>query len=365
MVSLKDVKSLWIFGKGSFSVEAQDFLSGRSIQVLGVFDSQDFNKESLMAEIRNTNAITCPIVIAVFNHMDDPLDIIRDLRALGLRYFVSPAELVLSFPKEEFVKYFLTSKSVGMHDLEIEGFVRSKLEDKHSHDVLSGFLSYQIYGQFDSLLRSKSAEYQYLGESLPGIYSERWMSSDRSLAFLDLGAFDGDTLRTIMKRRGLKRDDRFLCIEPDKLSFNQLYDCVDSLGLASQVQCLNVGVGERNEYVNFSHYGSLASSVVHLDSLERVEDDGLIQVLTLNDLCAVFRPTHIKMDIEGAEQSAIRGGLSAIRKTRPHLAISIYHTPTDILEIPKILMQLLDDYSWFMRSYGAHGYDTIIYGLPN
>jgi FkbM family methyltransferase len=359
------VKSLWIFGKGSFSAEAQDFLRGKSIQVLGVVDSQDFNDESLIAKIRNTNSITCPIVIAVFNHIDDPLDIVRDLKALGLRFFVSPAELVLSFPMERFVKYFLTSKPVGMHDFETEDFVRSKLEDKHSHDVLSGFLSYQSYGQFDSLLRSMSAEYQYLGESLPGIYSERWMGSDRSLAFLDLGAFDGDTLRAIVKRRGLRRDDRFLCIEPDKLSFSALYKSVNSLGLVNQVQLLNVGVGERNEYVIFSHSASLASSAIHLDSSNTVDDDGLIQVLTLNDLCAVFRPTHIKMDIEGAEQSAIQGGLSVIRTTRPHLAVSIYHSPTDILQIPKLLMQLLDDYSWFMRSYGAHGYDTILYGLAN
>ena len=99
--------------------------------------------------------------------------------------------------------------------------------------------------------------------------------------------------------------------------------------------------------------------------MDIVEDDGYISVLTLDDLCVNFKPTHIKMDIEGAEASAIRGGLSVLSMVRPRLAISIYHTPTDILEIPKLLMTILENYSWFIRTYGAHGSDTIIYGLPN
>ena len=75
-------------------------------------------------------------------------------------------------------------------------------------------------------------------------------------------------------------------------------------------------------------------------------------------------PTHIKMDIEGAEMGALTGGAYTLIKHRPKLAISLYHRHRDIVEIPLYLMKLLPNYNWFIRCYGAHGYDTILYGIP-
>ena len=122
MANINHVKSVWIYGKGSFSGEIQRLLSGKSIQVLGVIDSEDLKKHSLIAEVRSANSSICPVVIAVFNHLDDPITIANDLVALGLRHLVSPAELFLSFPREDFGKYFLTSKAVGIHAFETENF---------------------------------------------------------------------------------------------------------------------------------------------------------------------------------------------------------------------------------------------------
>lgn len=45
----------------------------------------------------------------------------------------------------------------------------------------------------------------------------------------------------------------------------------------------------------------------------------------------------IKMDIEGAEMAALKGSEQAIRKHRPTLVISIYHSPEDFFDIKPML----------------------------
>jgi FkbM family methyltransferase len=49
------------------------------------------------------------------------------------------------------------------------------------------------------------------------------------------------------------------------------------------------------------------------------------------------RVDYIKMDIEGAEQRALRGGAATIGKYHPRLSLSAYHVPDDPVKIPEIV----------------------------
>jgi hypothetical protein len=62
---------------------------------------------------------------------------------------------------------------------------------------------------------------------------------------------------------------------------------------------------------------------------------------------------------------AMQGGIKSIQKIRPKIAVSLYHKSMDVIELSQILLNNLNDYSWFIRCYGANGYDTILYGVPN
>ena len=57
------------------------------------------------------------------------------------------------------------------------------------------------------------------------------------------------------------------------------------------------------------------------------------------------------MDIEGAEKRALTGGMGVLKRDRPLLAIAIYHSLEDIVEIPQLLMQQLTDYHFIVRSH--------------
>ncbi|MBX3021243.1 MAG: FkbM family methyltransferase [Bdellovibrionales bacterium] len=69
----------------------------------------------------------------------------------------------------------------------------------------------------------------------------------------------------------------------------------------------------------------------------------------------------IKMDIEGAEMMALRGGLETIIKYRPTLAISVYHKLIDFFEIPQEIDRLKLGYEFYLQHSTVHGDETVIF----
>ena len=55
------------------------------------------------------------------------------------------------------------------------------------------------------------------------------------------------------------------------------------------------------------------------------------------------------MDIEGAEKAALEGAEKTIKKYKPKLAISVYHNPEDIFEIPLLLKEYVSEYKLHFR----------------
>lgn len=69
----------------------------------------------------------------------------------------------------------------------------------------------------------------------------------------------------------------------------------------------------------------------------------------------------IKMDIEGAELPALKGGERTLRKFKPDLAIAIYHSLDDIVNIPLWLESLKLGYKFHLRHFTIHAEETILF----
>jgi FkbM family methyltransferase len=69
----------------------------------------------------------------------------------------------------------------------------------------------------------------------------------------------------------------------------------------------------------------------------------------------------IKMDIEGAETFALKGSIETIRKFKPKLAISVYHSLTDFFEIPKFIDELNLGYTFYLDHFTHMGGETVLY----
>jgi FkbM family methyltransferase len=72
----------------------------------------------------------------------------------------------------------------------------------------------------------------------------------------------------------------------------------------------------------------------------------------------------IKLDVEGAEPEVLRGMRETLAKHRPQLAISVYHWPEHMWELPLELMRSLPDYDFFLRHYSFGRWECILYAVP-
>lgn len=96
----------------------------------------------------------------------------------------------------------------------------------------------------------------------------------------------------------------------------------------------------------------------------KVSDNGSmkIQVTCLDDAVS-DGVTFIKLDVEGSEYQAILGAQNMIKKYKPKLAISIYHKPEDIWELPELILSLNEDYKFYLRHYSTAASETVLYAV--
>ena len=86
---------------------------------------------------------------------------------------------------------------------------------------------------------------------------------------------------------------------------------------------------------------------------------------TLDDYASkrLDRVDFIKMDIEGFELDAIEGASDLIQAHRPRLAISGYHKPEDLWEIPQKLKSLNPGYEFMFGHHSPVHWESVFYAV--
>ena len=106
-------------------------------------------------------------------------------------------------------------------------------------------------------------------------------------------------------------------------------------------------------------FASGRSDASHIEA----DAQDIIRIIAFDELFSDIPFDFIKMDIEGGEQDALFGMKKIIAARKPALAISLYHRPEDIFSIPLFLNQLNPDYSFYLRNYGEHAMETVLYAI--
>ena len=76
---------------------------------------------------------------------------------------------------------------------------------------------------------------------------------------------------------------------------------------------------------------------------------------------SIKKADFIKMDIEGAEQQALRGAEKSIRRFKPDMAITVYHSLEDFWQIPQYLVSLNLGYVFYLRHFTIHAEETVLF----
>ncbi len=93
------------------------------------------------------------------------------------------------------------------------------------------------------------------------------------------------------------------------------------------------------------------------------EDTREVKTTTVDDVRKeTGRPIQmIKLDVEGAEQAVLAGAAATLAEDRPKLAVAVYHSLEDLIEIPRRLAALDLGYEFFLDHTVPGPYETILF----
>jgi FkbM family methyltransferase len=175
--------------------------------------------------------------------------------------------------------------------------------------------------------------------------------------FVDCGAFDGDTFKTLLKYAGDSLE-RYWGFEPDPANLERLRATIaaTAIGQSGRAESLPYAIADQNGPLSFDATGDVGARVVEAGGIE-------VQCRRLDDVLASEQPTFIKMDIEGSELDAIAGARQILAAYRPACAVCVYHFQWHLWEVPLRLSAALAGHSVHLRSHAAT-YDVVCYAVP-
>jgi FkbM family methyltransferase len=225
--------------------------------------------------------------------------------------------------------------------------------DERSRAVYRGLIALRRSGTFEIPIQPQPDETQYFPSDVP-----HWLNG-RPLRFVDCGAYQGDTLEHLLGSHfQVEASAHF---EPDIRNFAGLAHFVrtrqrDVRGPVTLWPC---AVGDRSGAVRFQDGLQEASGI-------SAEGGTTVTAVALDDVLVGWRPTFIKMDIEGSEVEALHGAARVIAESRPSLAICVYHRPDHLWRIPLLLSSSgnMKGYRYYLRVHGFNGFDTVLYASP-
>lgn len=221
------------------------------------------------------------------------------------------------------------------------------LEDDKSKETLIAFLKGRTSGDF-----------KYFAKVLvePQYYQEDIIHLSDSETLVELGSYDGETLLQFLDIVN-RRYNRIYCFEPSEENVLKLKEaCRLENGHITVFEC---GAGDKEQTLLFREDPiSGASKIVEDEN----DADYSIRVDSVDHL--VDGPvSFIKMDIEGAELSALYGAKHIIQQYKPKLAVCVYHKKEDFLDIAEYLREIVPEYKLYLRHHTYCATDTVLYAV--
>lgn len=220
-----------------------------------------------------------------------------------------------------------------------------ELADQKSKETLQSFIMGRISGDQDYFINCMVPD-QY--------YPRDIMHFSEQEVMVECGANNGNTMLDFVHCVDSRYKHLFL-FEPDKDCVGQIQNIISKNNL-NNVTLIEKGAWREQTILTFAGDDSYGSGHVTESGEERIETDTI-------DSAVDIPPSFIKMDIEGAELNALRGGVDYIKDNSPKLAICVYHEKEDLLDIPEYIKSINPKYKFYMRHHNWGATETVLYAI--
>ena len=342
-------KPTWIFGAGNFGRDLAKILIDENYNLHGFIETKPKLNQLLGLPVLPWEQLTAEnkqaqLAIGIFNR-GMPLDGLHKLAEdSGFTDIFMPWDIYEKFGKSLGWRFWLSEPEVILNSLEAIKSSYDLLADDVSKKCLLDILSFRLGSNTDYASFSHS-ENQY--------FNQLTLSSlkERQIAYVDCGAYNGDTLAEISKEVDILEAWLF---EPDAQNFSDLVGNIKKMKI--NASCIPCGVSDKYEILTFNGGGE-GGAISKMGS-QRIVTVALDQILPIRKI------DFLKLDIEGAETQALRGAKEIIKRSRPVIALSLYHLPKDPWELPAVLQELCQDYNYFIRQHYFNSFESVLYAVP-
>ena len=316
----------------------------------------DCSRESVRQATENIRQINLNLKCIVLPCLDEGYAEINGLPVVALHEFdgrKTGAEFVLIYTEQQFRTMYEVFTRQGLETMILRNTstmsllydwiinrlpdlydAYSLLKDEDSKRTFLGFLT-------ASHATANMADYIFAPELQ--YFLRGFMPTVGDIA-IDGGAYDGATARDFTELGA-----KVYAFELDSKNYAQCVPSAQKYGFTIE----NLGLADKKQRINYSplaassrmaEQGTAQGEVIDLDSYVREHD--------------LPRVDYIKLDIEGAELSALHGARQSISKWKPKMAISLYHNPDDLHQIIPFIHSLRPDYEFVCRHYrtDCHNY---------
>lgn len=328
-------KPVLLYGTGNGADKILDELQKYDIKVSGVFASTGFVRERFFRGFKVISLEEAEAVfgdfIALFSFGSNRPEVIENIKSIMSRHTLLAPEVPvcggevfnLDFAKRHCDKLYK---------------VYNSLADEQSKKVFKETTLFKLDGDISRLFSCETME----DEAFDSILHLKAGDS-----FLDLGAYNGDTVLDFIKRVG--SFGNITAVEPDKKSFSKLIKNTEGF----KIEAVNSAISREVGSIPFSFKSSRGSVA---------GGDSFISSVNIDYLCENKKFDYIKFDVEGKELEAIIGGENTIKRDKPKMLISAYHKSDDYFSIPLKVLEFNPDYKIYMRHYPyVPAWDTNFY----
>lgn len=336
----------YLYGAGFIGKWAVSYLESIGIPVLGFIDS-DPNK---WGRIIKGKKVFC---------LSDECIIRSKSIIITSRHAVKQVEKLL-------VNLSTTIMSVDalvVHRYNELGII-SNIQKLFSHDLDSQ----NTFNAVLSAMLSGSTQYlMQIADNRPFFDKFGFFNCDQEI-FVDAGAYVGDSLeRFIWSVNGVFH--QIHAFEPGILQFRALEKRVSRLTeewalKLDSLSLVNKGLSSSSKKALINTADNLIQMSV-LDEMPLLRDQNTevenIELISLDSYFNGKKYTFLKVDVEGSELALLQGAMYSIAMHKPKIALSVYHYPIDIFELPLQLKAIHENYTFFLGHHSSQLMDTVLY----
>ncbi|MBE6542310.1 MAG: FkbM family methyltransferase [Ruminococcaceae bacterium] len=323
-------RPIFLYGTGNGGDKIIAALQKYGIKLDGIFASDGFVRDRMFHEfkVRSYSDIVseygCDIVVLLAFGTTIP-EVCEFIDTLNSRHELIIPDVPLYGGEIFDYNYFIKNR----HRIEA---VMGLLADDRSRKIFCDLINFRLTGKIEYLSDAEPME-NALGE----IYSDKQFNT-----VLDGGAFKGDSTKVFAD---VFKPAKIIAVDADPKTFMKLKSYSEEETRAA-VEPINAALWSSDGTLEYVSSASRGSGESGKNKRAKVTS---IPSRTIDSIIGDRSVDFIKLDIEGAESTALDGACEVLRRCEPDLAVSLYHKTDDVFDLTERIHETLPSHKLYLR----------------